>query len=1196
MMSPNRNAHKPPNCHSASQKSKIKNRKQLSIMSWNIQDQKSDKTNKFEVLDFTKLFNKMDIICLQETKGTIKMPDYVAFNSNRKSSRSGGVAILVHQYIRKGITHVKCDETQDAAAIKLDKNYFKLQYDIYIITFYISPALSSYATKNLDYAINSFESVENIISRLSTKGQIILCGDANARTGCLSDYISETSQINNDIYNDIGYESDMTHPRNNTDITTNSYCHLLLDIITNNQLRIANGRTLGDCPGKFTCHKYNGSSTVDYFITSSEVVDSINSLEVLDFTSYSDHCPLLLNLNFKIPFDSILPQFNFDRMPPRYKWSEKGADDFVDKLNSPEILALFNKIHDKAYPIDQTNSEAIVNDFTEILLLCASDTLQTTKPLKKLPHKKWFDRDCTNSKRNLNRLARNLSRSVKDTSTDHRRIYFEQRNKHNTLIKTKRTDYLYRLNQSIENGHVLNWQKFKQLKQTNENKVELDKYDLLHFYEYFTSLYKKCQSNDALINTSTSYTQSFKNIANEKSKPLNNSITITEINCAIKKLHAGKSTSEDLVSNEMLMHLNDPAIKILHKIFNHTLDSGTYPWHTSIITPIFKSGNPYDPDNYRAIAVGSCLGKLFSSILLARLTEFKTEHCPDPIEQLGFQKGAQTNDHILTLKTSIDKYTKVQKVNLMTCFVDLKKAFDTVTRDLLLYKIVKLGVHGKFFAVIENMYDNSVSKIKINNLLSSKIKMERGTEQGHPLSPDLFKIFINDLSDLFYSVGDYPFLNNTLINHLLWADDLVLIALDQVSLQNTINILLLFCNKWGLTINLKKTKTLIFHHGRRPSSIYNFYLGEDPIECVTSYCYLGVVFFQNGCFKVALNELRKKALRALFSMKKSIIKNSLSINSLFTLFDSLVKPVLLYGCQIIFPHGELAKYFSKISPGTHTTETYFNKISRDPYEKFHLKYLKWCLSVHYKASNIGCWGDTGRYPLFTDALKLSTDYFFRAQIIRDTTLLHEAFVEQKTLNLEWYRNMNSITNMYNSNVSKHASINIRKSMQTLFCTKWVEAKNSSPKLDFYNKLKSEFCFEKYLLLTNYKYRNALTRLRISAHNLYVERGRYIRPPISRDNRVCIFCKNNLNILVVEDELHAINDCPLYKNAHLILRQSSVNCTNILNDIFVNQENNSQSNLLAGKLAYTIQETHNAFSHYYTNSQHAHQNTGGCVVM
>ena len=121
------------------------------------------------------------------------------------------------------------------------------------------------------------------------------------------------------------------------------------------------------------------------------------------------------------------------------------------------------------------------------------------------------------------------------------------------------------------------------------------------------------------------------------------------------------------------------------------------------------------------------MGKLFSSVMLERLTGFKRDHCHDPIEQLGFHKGAQTNDHILTLKTTIDKYTKVQKTNLLTCFVDLKKAFDTVTRDLLLYKIVKLGIRGKFFNVIEDMYNNSLSKIKINNLLSNKFNMERGT-------------------------------------------------------------------------------------------------------------------------------------------------------------------------------------------------------------------------------------------------------------------------------------------------------------------------------------------------------------------------------------------------------------------------------------------------------------------------------------
>ena len=170
----------------------------------------------------------------------------------------------------------------------------------------------------------------------------------------------------------------------------------------------------------------------------------------------------------------------------------------------------------------------------------------------------------------------------------------------------------------------------------------------------------------------------------------------------------------------MLQCLNSVAVTALTKTFNHCMTSGMYPWHTSIITPIYKSGNPFSPDNYRAIAVSSCMGKLFSGILLDRLLLFKELYCPDPREQLGFQKGAQTNDHILTLKTIIDKYTKKKRVRLYTCFVDLRKAFDTVSRDLLLRKIASLEIHGEFFNVISDMYNKSTRKLNIINIQPRK--------------------------------------------------------------------------------------------------------------------------------------------------------------------------------------------------------------------------------------------------------------------------------------------------------------------------------------------------------------------------------------------------------------------------------------------------------------------------------------------
>ena len=614
------------------------------------------------------------------------------------------------------------------------------------------------------------------------------------------------------------------------------------------------------------------------------------------------------------------------------------------------------------------------------------------------------------------------------------------------------------------------------------------------------------------------------------------------------------------------------------KIFNHCMDNGFYPWHTSIITPIFKAGDPYNPDNYRAIAVGSCLGKLFSSILLQRLKYFKQQHCSDPIEQLGFKKGAQTNDHVLTLKTLIDKYTKRQRTNLFTCFVDLKKAFDTVSRDLLLYKLVKLNIRGQFFTVIEDMYNHSLSKIKIENLLSGNIKMERGTEQGHPLSPDLFKLFIKDLSDLFYTIGDYPYLDDFLVTHLLWADDLVLLALDCESLQVNIDILHNFCKKWGLSINIKKTKTLVF--GRSTASLITAcYLGEDLIENVDSYCYLGIVFHKSGNFKIATNELRKKSLRALFGLKRNIVKNALSIKSLFILFDSLIKPVFLYGCQVLVPHNDLTKYLTKDICKDSTGEAFLSRVARDPYEKFHLRYLKWCLSVHHKASNVGCWGETGRYPLYTHAIKMSIDYFVRVKHCETNSLLHAAFVEQQKLKLDWYCNTSSIIELLGSGPSKHPSINARINTQALFREKWVDAKNSSPKLDFYKNLKGDYGEVDYLTnIKNHKHRSALTRLRISAHNLFIERGRYAKPPISREDRICIYCKHNYQNNVVESEMHVLDACTLYCGIRTTICNAA-NCAKV-SDLFVNSGNDVQYDVKAGKAAYSIIEKHKAFTSYF----------------
>ena len=124
------------------------------------------------------------------------------------------------------------------------------------------------------------------------------------------------------------------------------------------------------------------------------------------------------------------------------------------------------------------------------------------------------------------------------------------------------------------------------------------------------------------------------------------------------------------------------------KLFNVVMKSNFYSsvWELGHIVPILKSGTVSDPSNYRGITISSCLGKLFSIFLNNRLISFLDLNNLKRPEQIGFSKGCRTADHIFNLKTIIDSY-KLKKKKLYACFVDLRKAFDSVWRYGLFLKI-----------------------------------------------------------------------------------------------------------------------------------------------------------------------------------------------------------------------------------------------------------------------------------------------------------------------------------------------------------------------------------------------------------------------------------------------------------------------------------------------------------------------------
>ena len=156
------------------------------------------------------------------------------------------------------------------------------------------------------------------------------------------------------------------------------------------------------------------------------------------------------------------------------------------------------------------------------------------------------------------------------------------------------------------------------------------------------------------------------------------------------------------------------------------LDSGIYPsnWRQSFIILIYKSGDKLDINNYRGISLQNCIAKLFSSTLNSRLINFYEGKFAN--QQFGFRTNHRTTDSIFILKSLISKYLFKKKSKIFACFVDLRRAFDIVWHDGLLYKLMQNGIGKIFFTIIRNMYKCCQLAVKIENEYSDFFKVDRG--------------------------------------------------------------------------------------------------------------------------------------------------------------------------------------------------------------------------------------------------------------------------------------------------------------------------------------------------------------------------------------------------------------------------------------------------------------------------------------
>ena len=179
---------------------------------------------------------------------------------------------------------------------------------------------------------------------------------------------------------------------------------------------------------------------------------------------------------------------------------------------------------------------------------------------------------------------------------------------------------------------------------------------------------------------------------------------------------------------------------------------------------------------------------------------------------------------------------------MFSCFIDFRKAFDNIPRDVLFKKLLKIRISGKFFNSLKTLYQNDNCPVKLSNGLPNAFVTNQGVRQGCILSPLLFNIFLADLPDYLSNRECRPLQleDSTPIDCIIWADDIVILSETEGGLQCMLDKLAIYVLENEMEINIDKTNGMIFNKSgkfiRR-----SFKFGNEHIFTTNSYKYLGFV-------------------------------------------------------------------------------------------------------------------------------------------------------------------------------------------------------------------------------------------------------------------------------------------------------------------------------------------------------------------
>jgi hypothetical protein len=367
-------------------------------------------------------------------------------------------------------------------------------------------------------------------------------------------------------------------------------------------------------------------------------------------------------------------------------------------------------------------------------------------------------------------------------------------------------------------------------------------------------------------------------------------ILTREVQHAMQQMKNNKAPGEDEIEIDIVKLAGKEICTHLAKLFTSCLNQRQVPaaWNNAVITLLHKKGDKMDIGNYRPISLISHISKLFTKVIKNRIE--KQLDANQSREQAGFRQGYSTSDHLQVITQLVEKCNEYT-LPLCLVFVDYEKAFDSVEHNGIVDAMRAHGIHETYVATLASIYNNGTSVIKLDHV-SNRFPINRGVRQGDTLSPKLFNAGLEQIFKKLDWDSKGISINGEKLNHLRFADDIVLISTTATEVSDMLNQLNDESKRLGMKINMKKTKAM-FNNNANKEAIH---LGLEKIETVDEYIYLGQLITPAND---NIDEVKRRTSAGwgAFSQYRDILKSKMPMCLKRKLYNQCIQPAMTYGSQ-----------------------------------------------------------------------------------------------------------------------------------------------------------------------------------------------------------------------------------------------------------------------------------------------------------